>query len=116
VLEGGPKVGKGHVRLLALAGCSGKLAKVLAAAAQGGGDLRTERGFAANQPAIELKLDHGKHEHLAVYVSPSTYRPLVAIVVRDHHAATARLYLNPITPRVLQRFRFPPEPSRRRGL
>jgi hypothetical protein len=102
-----------HVRLLALAGCSGKLSRVLAAAAQSGGDLSTERSFAANQPAIALKLDRGKREHLTVYVSPSTFRPLVVIVESDHHVATARLYLNRITPRLLRRFRFPLQRARR---
>lgn len=114
VFEAGPNAQNRHVRLLALAGCSGTLARALAAAAQSGWDLSIERGFAANQPAIELKFDRGKHEHFAVYVSPSTHRPLVAIVSRDHHVATARLYLNRIGPRLLRRFRFPLiEPERR---
>jgi hypothetical protein len=114
VLENGPGTRNDHVRLLALVGCSGKLARLLGAAAQSGWDLSSERAFAANQPAIELKLDHGRHEHFAIYVSPTTYRPLVAIVRRDHHAATARLYLNRITPRLLRRFRLPHENAPRR--
>lgn len=113
VLESGPEIRGEHVRLLALAGCSGALARVLASAAQSGWDLSVERGFAADQPAVKLKLDPGRHEHIAVYVSASTYRPLVAVVVRKHRAATARIYLNRITPRLLHRFRFPPESIRR---
>jgi hypothetical protein len=109
VLERGPETRGEHTRLLALAGCSGPLARALAAAAQSGWDLSVERGFAANQPAVKLKLGRGRHEHIAVYVSPSTYRPLVAIVVRKQRAVTARIYLNRITPRLLHRFRFPPE-------
>lgn len=101
-----------HVRLLALAGCSGKLSRILATAAQSGGELSTERSYAANEPAIALKLDRGKHEHLTVYVSPAGFRPLVVIVERDHHTATARLYLNRITAHLLRRFRFPLQHTR----
>jgi hypothetical protein len=112
VLRAGKRDRRLHLRLLALAGCSGTLSRFFAAAAQSGGDLSAERSYAANQPAIALKLDRGKHEHFTLYVSPSTFQPLVVIVERDHRAATARLYLNRITPRLLRRFRFPLQHAR----
>jgi hypothetical protein len=95
------------VELMALAGCSGKLARVLAGAAQSSGHLRVERSYAANQPTVALKMDRSHDEHLTVYVSPRTFRPIVAIVESDGRAATARLFLNRIRPRVLLRFRLP---------
>ena len=91
-------------RILALAGCSGELLRVLAAAAQSGGHLTTERSYAANQPTIALELKHGKKERLTLYVSPRLYRPLVAIVATDGHEATARLYLSRAKPHLLARF------------
>src|SRR5579859_4329501 len=100
------------VGLLALVGCSGKLSRVLAAAAQSGGDLGVERSYAANQPAIALTATRAHDERLTLYVSPRTHRPIVAIVERDGHAATARLYLNRVRPRTLLRFRFPPRSGR----
>jgi hypothetical protein len=96
---------------LALAGCSGKLFDFIAIAAQGGDRLTTERSYAAGRPAIALELDHGREERLTLYVSPRTYKPLVAFVDLDGEEATARLYLHRITPHLLQRFRLPP-PSR----
>jgi hypothetical protein len=95
--------------LLALAGCSAKLSSVLAAAAQSGHALRIERGYAANQPAIALRVGRTRHERLTLYVSPRTYRPIVAIVERGGDTATARLYLNRVTPRLLARWRLPRE-------
>jgi hypothetical protein len=92
------------VRLLAAAGCAGKLAPRLAGAAQAGSDFKAERSYAANQPAIKLKLEPFKHERLTLYVSPRTFRPLVAIVDVRNEEATARLYLNRVKPRLLARF------------
>lgn len=103
-------------RILALAGCSGELAPLLAAAAQGGGRLTTERSYAANQAAIALELVHGKTERLTLYVSPRTYEPLVAIVAKDSREATARLFLNRVNRRLLARFHLlrlvQPQPRR----
>ena len=102
--------------LMALAGCSAKLSSVLASAAQSGGHaLRIERGYAANQPAIALRVGRTHHERLTLYVSPRTYLPIVAIVERGGHTATARLYLNRITPALLARWRLPLAFGRLRG-
>jgi hypothetical protein len=92
------------VRILALAGCSGELLPILAGAAQGADRLMTERSYAANQPAIALEMEYGGEERLTLYVSPRSYRPLVAIVAADGHEATARLYLSRAEPRLLARF------------
>jgi hypothetical protein len=102
-------------RLLALAGCSGTLSRVLAGAAQSGRHLRVERSYTANQPAIALKLDRGGTERLTLYASPSTYRPLVVIAERKGRTVTARIYLDRITSRVLRRFHLPQEGRRKRG-
>lgn len=91
-------------RLAVAAGCGGELASVLAGVAQSGGHLRVSRAYAANEPAIALRVKRGKEERLTLYVSPRTYRPLVAIVAMDGHQATARLYLTRATPRLLSRF------------
>lgn len=101
-------------RILAFVGCSGELAPVLAAAAQSGGRLSTERGYAANQPAIALELVHGRQERLTLYVSPRSYRPLVAFADLNGLRATARLYLERMKPRLLHRFRLPAGASRPR--
>jgi hypothetical protein len=101
------------VGLMALAGCSAKLSSALAAAAQYDRDLRVERSYAANRPTLALKLERRHDERLTLYVSPKTYLPIVAIVQRDGHTATARLYLNRITPHLLSRFRFPAERGRK---
>lgn len=111
--QAGELVRSAPVGLMALAGCSAKLSAVLAAAAQYDRDLRVERSYAANRPTLALKLDRRRDERLTLYVSPKTYLPIVAIVERDGHTATARLYLNRITPRLLSRFRFPPENGRK---
>jgi hypothetical protein len=100
-------------RLMALAGCSGKLAQVLAGAAQNLRHLRVERSFAANQPAVALRLGTRHDERLTLYVSPATYRPLVAVVERDGRTSTARLFLNRVGPRLLLRFGLPLESRRR---
>jgi hypothetical protein len=91
-------------RLASSAGCGGELASEIAAAAQAGGGLRVERAYAANQPAVALKVSRGKHEHLTLFVSPRTYRPLVAIVARGREQVTARLYLRSATRRLLAKF------------
>lgn len=92
-------------RILALVGCSGEIAPILAAAAQsGGGHLTTERSYAANRPAIALELSGNKSAHFTLYVSPGTYRPLVAFIDAHGRKATARLYLAPAEPRLLMRF------------
>lgn len=101
-------------RMLALVGCSGELATVVAAAAQSGAHLTTERGYAANQPAVALELRHGKNARLTLYVSPRTYRPLVAFVDLDGRTATARLYLAPARPSVLSRLHLLHETRGRR--
>jgi hypothetical protein len=101
------------VRLLASAGCSGKLAPRLAGAAQSGSDIDASRGYAANQPAIELKLPPVRDERLTLYVSPRTYRPLVAIVAHHGLEATARLFLNRARPTLLARFHLPRDVARR---
>jgi hypothetical protein len=96
--------GRSPGRILALVGCSGELAQVLAAAAQSGGELTTERSYAANQPAIALELERAREERLTLYVSPRSYQPLVAFVDVDGEHATARLYLARAAPRLLLRF------------
>lgn len=94
-------------RMLALVGCSGELAEVVAAGAQSGGHLTTERGYAASQPAVALELEHGKNARLSLYVSSRSYRPLVAFVDLHGRTATSRLYLIPARPAVLRRFHLP---------
>jgi hypothetical protein len=106
-LEAGPR--PLPVPLAKAAGCSGLLAPALAAAAQNGGHLTVSRGYAANRAAIALKLTQGKEERLTLYVSPRTYRPLVAIVATDRREVTARIYLNRVRRRVLARFHLPGE-------
>jgi hypothetical protein len=95
--------------LMALAGCSAKLSSALASAAQSGQVLRIERGYAANQPAIALRVGRTHHERLTLYVSPKTYLPIVAVVDRGGHTATARIYLTRISPALLARWRLPRE-------
>lgn len=94
-------------RIMAFAGCSGELASVLAAAAQSEGHLSIERGYAANQPAIALELRHGQGERLTLYVSPRSYKPLVAFVDLERRQAAARLYLERLRPGLLNRFHLP---------
>lgn len=88
----------------AAAGCSGELAPMIAGAAQRGGHVTVSRGYAANRPAIALKLSHGDEMRLTLYVAPRTRRPLVAIVALDGHEATARLYLSRVKRQILRRF------------
>jgi hypothetical protein len=111
VLSRGPVVLRGHGRVqLALGhrlpdlpaslaagiGCTGSVADALGAAAQHGRHLSIERAYAANQPALAIEL-HLHHERLTVYVTPSTYRPLVLFGDMSGRMATARLYLTPLT-------------------
>lgn len=100
-------------RILALVGCSGQIATVLAAAAQSGdGHLTTERSYAANRPAVALELNGIRSARLTLYVSPRTFRPLVAFVDARGHVATARLYLARARPSLLRRFHLPREARR----
>lgn len=93
-----------QARILALIGCSGELAPAIAAAAQAGGRLTAERGYAANRPAVALELEHARSERLTLYVSPRSNQPLVAFVDLHGLKATARLFLARATPRLLNRF------------
>jgi hypothetical protein len=96
-------------QLLALVGCSGRLGQILAGAAQNSRKLRAERSYAANQPAVELKLKRNSDKRFELFVSPSTHRPLVCIVELNDLTATARLYPNRVTARLLKRFHLPRE-------
>lgn len=91
-------------RLAAEAGCSRMLAGTLAAVAQSGGHLTTERAYAANRPAIALELERGRQERLTLYVSPRTDQPLVAVLHLDGREIAARIYLQRVRKRVLRRF------------
>jgi hypothetical protein len=93
-------------RLLASVGCTGKLAPRLAGVAQSGADFTATRSYAANQPAIELKLERLRGERLTIYVSPRTYEPLVVTGSAHGREATARLYPTRVTRRLLIRFRL----------
>lgn len=86
------------------AGCSRVLARTLAAVAQNGGHLTTERGYAANRPAVALTLQRGKEERLTLYVEPRTDRPLVAVLDYDRREITARIFLQRATRRRLAEF------------
>jgi len=94
-------------RMLAAVGCSGELSQVLVKAAQSGGRLSTERSYAANRPAIALEMEPAKEARLTLYVSPRTYRPLVAFAYVEGQQVTARLYLARITRNWLRRFHLP---------
>lgn len=100
---------------LALAsGCSRELANILARAAQTGAHMAVSRAYAANQPAIALRVSRGVDKRLTLYVAPRTDRPLVAIVALADHEATARLYLSRATPSLLAHFHLPEAEGRRR--
>jgi hypothetical protein len=100
-------------QVLGIVGCSGELLAVLAQAAQGTGRLTTERSHAANRPAIALVMERGREGRLTLYVSPRTYRPLVAVVDAEGQVATSRLHLRRATPGLRQRWHFPREPNRK---
>jgi hypothetical protein len=92
-------------RLAATVGCSGKLGGALAAAAQTGADLTVERAFAANRPTVALKFPRRGNEHVTLYLSPETDRPLVAIVgVGRGESVTARIYLSRVRRHLLAHF------------
>lgn len=116
VVAGRPRRRFPPALLAADAGCSRILGRVLAAAAQGGDRLTTERAYAANRPAIALEVQRGREGRLTLFVSPLTYKPLVAFVDLDGLKITARVYLQPVARRVLARFRIlrriKPEPRR----
>jgi hypothetical protein len=95
------------------AGCSRELASTLARAAQSGAHMTVSRAYAANQPAIALRVSRGNDRRLTLYVAPRTDRPLVTIVALADHEATARLYLSRAEPRLLAHFHLPPEAGRR---
>jgi hypothetical protein len=86
------------------AGCSRQLASALAEAAQAGAHMSVSRGYAANQPAIALKVSRGSEKRLDLYVSPRSDRPLVAIVAIADREATARLYLSRVKRPLLAHF------------
>jgi hypothetical protein len=102
--------------LAAYAGCTRLLGRALAAAAQNGSHLTTERSFAANQPAVALEVRRGREERLTVYVSPRTDAPLVVFVDLGGRKITTRIYLPRVTRRVLEHFRLlhetTPEPKK----
>jgi hypothetical protein len=90
--------------LAADAGCSRLLSGALTSAAQNGGHITTERGYAANRPAIAVEVQLGREKRLTVFVSPRTDRPLVAFVDLDRRQITARIYLQRVTRRSLAPF------------
>jgi hypothetical protein len=94
-------------------GCSRALAGALAAAAQSGAHLSVSRAYAANRPAIALKVAPTRERRLTLYVAPGTNRPLVAIVALDGHEAKARLYLSRVKRHVLVHFDLFREAERR---
>jgi hypothetical protein len=75
--------------------------------------MTVSRAYAANQPAIALRVSRGNDRRLTLYVAPRTDRPLVTIVALADHEATARLYLSRAEPRLLAHFHLPPEAGRR---
>jgi hypothetical protein len=91
-------------RLAVTAGCSGELAPLLARAAQSGGHLRAVPDFAAGRATVALELMPSEGERLTLDVSPRTFQPLVATIVRGDRTLTARLYLAHAQRGVLQRF------------
>lgn len=95
------------------AGCSRELATTLARAAQTGAHMTVSRAYAANQPAIALRVSRGNDKRLTLFVAPRTDRPLVAFVALADHEATARIYLSRIRPEILAHFHLLPEAERR---
>jgi hypothetical protein len=85
-------------------GCTGSLANALTRAAQANMHLRIERAYAANQPALALKL-HPHDERLTMYLSPRKYRPLVVLGAVGGRTAAVRLYLTSVTPSRAANFR-----------
>lgn len=122
VLQGGPVVvdtgGRRYVRFLAgtrrrglpgflaiAAGCTSSLANDLYAAIQRNGHVSVERAYAANRPALALRVPPVRGERLTIYVSPRRYRPLVVTAAVGGSVATARIYLTRATQRVLSHYR-----------
>jgi hypothetical protein len=66
--------------------------------------MSVSRAYAANQPAIALKVSRGPDKRLTLYLSPRTDRPLVAIVAVADQEVTARLYLSRVKRPVLAHF------------
>jgi hypothetical protein len=97
------------VKLAAKVGCSYELLVQLGTVAQASHRVRAEHAYAAGQAAIALHLPSLRDERLTLYVSPTTYRPLVAIARVDGREATARLFLTRVTRGLLARFRFGPD-------
>jgi hypothetical protein len=93
--------------MLAVVGCSGELSRVIVEVAQSGGRLTTERSYAANRPAIALEMEPAKRARLTLYVSPRTYRPLVAFAYVEGQHVTARLYMARLTGRWSRSFQVP---------
>lgn len=104
------------MRLAARAGCTYELLIQLANVAQAGLHVRVERAFAAGQPALALRLPRLREERLTLFVTPRTYRPLVAFVAVKRREVSARLFLTRVTPGLLARFRLGPggRPEERR--
>lgn len=94
-------------RLAADAACTGALELELVRAAQTGDRISVERAYAAHQPAVALEIQRGGRGSLTLYVSPRTYRPLVALVHARRLTVKARLYLQPIAGSTLRRFQLP---------
>jgi hypothetical protein len=84
--------------LAVASGCTASLANELNAAWQSGLQLEVDRTYAANQPALALRLPRIRDERLVLYVSPRGYKPLVTILALDGRNASARLYLARATP------------------
>ncbi len=94
----------GTGRASVLAGCSGPLELLLARAVQTGADMELERAYAAHQPALALGIQRVRDARVTLYVSPRTFRPLVAIVHADNRTVKARLYLARPSSALLQQF------------
>lgn len=91
--------------LAVASGCTASLANELNAATQSGLRLDVDRAYAANQPALALRLPRVRDERLVLYVSPRSYKPLVTILALDGRIASARIYLARATPTRDARFR-----------
>lgn len=84
--------------LAVASGCTASLANELNAATQSGLRLDVDRSYAANQPALALRLPRIRDERLVLFVSPRNYKPLVTVLALDGRIASARLYLGRATP------------------
>jgi hypothetical protein len=86
-------------------GCTSSLGDALYTALQRDVNLRVERAYAAHQPALALRVPQVHGERLTIYVSARQHRPLVVDSTVDGRAATARIYLAPVTRRLMSRDR-----------